>query len=1233
MKKIIGCVIMLISVVTQAAKIDLTQEEKNYIENKKGITIAILTTDQSPYVNINDMGDFSGIHIDYIRSITESLGFDVKYHGFKSVKELLLNVKLNKSDIAIGFSKTASRQNDFVFSKNFFEGNIATWYRKPKAKYLPIQELSWVCVTNTIYCERLEREGVTNIIEVDDFANAIDLVNDGYVDAVIANYVKITKFLNEKNVVVGETSLPKWLEPEEAGVITAKKNKMLINIINKILTVNRNEIISYSYNSKDIYHQSDLLNLAYRKMNVEDQVIKYSASEDSYPLFYRNNNGKLTGYLFDFIKLIQARTGLKFKYIKNTGNTAFKDLSKGNIDLIPIAFSDVRYDKNITLSNPYVSIVYKSIEKKEYTGKSKTTGVLVSSNDTKNDFMRSILSKKMISYNEIQKLLIDLELGIISRAYLPDDILQGVIAKDFTDRFVVGKKKDMIVDLSFAVSKNNRILSDVINAVLDTVDDEEFKKLKRGYRQFNVTYGYDKSRVDKMILLFACAVILSFMVLYFWLKNLKLQITLKRKDTKQLESKKEWLQSIIEEQPSVIFIHSENNEVSLSNCDLYRYGKCKNCLFFFGDNKKYYDEHNKIIHGNIVINDTMHSSNHCKLGYTEVERVRKKITGQKSNINYILTVINDISEKKRQEKKLVEANEVAQIAIASRERFLASMSHELRTPIAGVMGLLELLSSRVEGTEKQSIVENISSSMHHLHLLVNDILDFSKLEAKQLSLEKRECYYLFELGNLFRLHNASAIEKGIRFYLNIEPSSIEVIEVDSLRLSQIVNNILSNAIKFTSKGYVEINMNLTDESLFINVIDTGLGMTEVQLKSVFKPFTQADNTIAREYGGTGLGLNIVHELIKLMKGKLKISSTKNIGTNINIEIPINVISTFKKDILNVDINVTLEYGDIPKWISKWKDDNNSSVYNKKKIFISENINDSKINIEVNDDDLSQKNESFWTINSSPLFIDELYSILNKITRGDLNVDDKPLDILSGFVLVAEDNKINQTLLVKQLNEIGVKSVVTNNGEEAYNELVNNPNKYDLLITDCHMPILDGFALAKKIRKEVKEFNDKPIVGCTAEDSRVSRLNGSNYGIDYMVFKPYSIKQLHTILKPYLGNVNNQKDENISLYNDCFLTDKLSELYSEGLIDLFIESMNEDVELLISVESENDINELLHRIKGGMGSVGFDDVVILINNLSDKKFGSIEYLKEREDLILKIRSMISEAYLWKNIKND
>ncbi|OCH17340.1 hypothetical protein A6E05_13695 [Aliivibrio sp. 1S165] len=1199
--------------ITNASEV-LTDNEQKYIDENPTLSVAMLSEPWFPYAEISMSGDYKGIYVDYIKYIFSKKGVDIKFNRYDTVKEILESVKEGSSNIALGYSPSKKRESTFLFSKPLFESSISVYYKDNNISSLPINKISWTCVLGTVYCDKLEEIGAVNIHEVESFDKSIELVNSGIVDAIISSYVTISEYISVNKISKGIVKIPDWLELEKISIITSNENEVLISIINKLMNskeFNRNEIA-------DIYLNNDWANIAFRQLKKGQKIIKYSFNENREPLFYRNEDGQLTGYLYDFINLIERRTGLMFEYVPKNKEDVWDMFYSGRINLIPLVYSDSHNKEGLLFSNPYMSMVYVSIENKIRTDREKENiGVLVSENNESLNLIRKDITKDSFVYTNIKKLINDLSNEKIDVAYISKDLLQGVIVNDVDNKFIIGAREDRIFKVSFSLSNENEELMKVINSALKIIDKEEFRKIKRSYRKFNVIYGYEKNTVLKIVFVVTIFILLISLVVYFWLNNLKLQVKVKDKDKVNLEKDKTWLQGIISELPTRIFIHNKDKDVVLSNCYFYNKEHCGNCIFSYELNSEITDN---IFLNDLVITNEISITN-CKFDYKFVNKVRKRIYEERSGEYYLLTVISDISQQKNQESALIEANEKTKKALVYREQFLANMSHELRTPIAGITGLLELLSKRIKGVEKQSLVDNISGSMNHLHMLVNDILDYSKLEAEQLSLDKRDCHYLNVLNELFRLHNASANEKGLNLYITIEPTLSEVISIDSLRLSQIINNLISNAIKFTNKGYVEVTVSILDNNLNFDISDTGIGISKENLDRVFKPFTQADNSIVREYGGTGLGLNIVNELIKLMGGSLSIKSIEKIGTSINFSIPINVVSEFKYPVRQLSITCEVNDENLRQWLSIFSDNSfgakcNVLITNKSEV--DNEYNETIYLNSINDDDKSRISNHHY-INSSPIFLDQLLNTLVYIQNGKKENEDESLTRLKGTVLISEDNRINQELLVNQLEEIGLNSIVTSNGKEAWEVIKKDYNKFDLLITDCHMPIMDGFELSKKIRNELPIFNEKAIIGCTAEDSRSIRVNSDICGFDDVLFKPYGLKQLHKTLSKHLNNNN---------IRACFF-----DINKKNLMPIFIESITDDYNTLVSCMDQESMSSILHKMKGGFNSVNMLRFVPMINTLSKCEYGEESYNEKKEILISEVKTILLNASEWYELNNE
>jgi PAS domain S-box-containing protein len=255
-----------------------------------------------------------------------------------------------------------------------------------------------------------------------------------------------------------------------------------------------------------------------------------------------------------------------------------------------------------------------------------------------------------------------------------------------------------------------------------------------------------------------------------------------------------------------------------------------------------------------------------------------------------IAITQNITDEKRTEQTLKQAKETAEKANRAKSDFLARVSHEIRTPLNAILGFTEQLKQTKLNSKQNDYVKIIDKSSEHLLSLINDILILSKIEARQLNFEKSPFKIKY---NVKYVHNAlinKAREKGLSFTYNIDPKLDMVLLGDSFRLRQILINMLSNAIKFTSAGYVElrcflIHQNKNKIKVRFDIIDTGIGIKSENLQRIFEQFKQADSSISQKYGGTGLGLTICKNLIDMQNGSLSVSSQENIGTTFSFVIP------------------------------------------------------------------------------------------------------------------------------------------------------------------------------------------------------------------------------------------------------------------------------------------------------------------------------------------------------------
>lgn len=262
--------------------------------------------------------------------------------------------------------------------------------------------------------------------------------------------------------------------------------------------------------------------------------------------------------------------------------------------------------------------------------------------------------------------------------------------------------------------------------------------------------------------------------------------------------------------------------------------------------------------------------------------VEAKFSDLNENFEYVC-IMHDITNRNFLEKRIKQVEQDAEDALKVKSEFVANVTHELRTPVNGILGNTKDLISKIEDEKLLRTLDLMERGCNDMHALINNILDFSKLEAGKFVLEKREFDFRKMVDYIKGNHIHKITEKGLEFFVTISPEVPTRIIGDELRIVQILNNLISNATKFTSVGKIAVEIVKTAQmgqkaELFFLVTDTGVGIANENLDKLFKSFSQVDASISRKYGGTGLGLNISKQLVEMMGGTITVQSELNKGT-------------------------------------------------------------------------------------------------------------------------------------------------------------------------------------------------------------------------------------------------------------------------------------------------------------------------------------------------------------------
>lgn len=573
----------------------------------------------------------------------------------------------------------------------------------------------------------------------------------------------------------------------------------------------------------------------------------------------------------------------------------------------------------------------------------------------------------------------------------------------------------------------------------------------------------------------------------------------------------------------------------------------------------------------------------------------------------------DVTESREKSLKLSQAKEAAEEAAYAKSQFLATMSHEIRTPMNGILGLLELLHSKSMSPDQQQIMQMIDESAKSLMTVLNDVLDLSKIEFNQLQLHLQPTDLRALISSVVGVMAHQAHAKGLRVRVIISPTLASSVEVDDMRLRQVLLNLISNAIKFTAAGIVSIKVAVirssdSTQDLAISVADTGPGMSDSQRENIFQPFTQGDASITRRYGGTGLGLVISRHLVRLMGGELTLESGEGVGTRAAAMLPVSASSgdgqsktllgkSVCVDLADDEDRLELNYLLLALGATPVSPAEVDSVPPCDLYFFDdpEKIQDlsNALAVEVTAIPIlsgwRDTGAGYPTLSSNPFMWSSVVYVCNELLgAGTRNTQshlrrgsDRPL------ILVVEDHPTNQALIKGQLDRLGFDCEIAVNGSEALHRY--NQNAHCMVLTDCYMPVMDGYSMAEKLRAQYHGQQHFPILAMTASILVEEQQRCTSAGIDECLLKPLSLDTLSQALKRWLPDSKAFLPEQPSETEKSADWQALLGLLDEKpefkeLINGFIQTTQADIAYIESLSmpaEQQRLLEQLHRLRGGL----------------------------------------------------
>ncbi|MDX8383530.1 MAG: response regulator, partial [Ghiorsea sp.] len=660
---------------------------------------------------------------------------------------------------------------------------------------------------------------------------------------------------------------------------------------------------------------------------------------------------------------------------------------------------------------------------------------------------------------------------------------------------------------------------------------------------------------------------------------------------------------------------------------------------------------------------------------------------------------------------------------AAKTTFLANMSHEIRTPMNGVMGMTEMLQKTHLSAKQEAYVSVIQRSSDALLSIINDILDYSKIESGNLTLDMCPFHLRDIMDEVMGLLAQQGNEKGLEVILEIDPKLGNAFIGDAGRIRQMLINLMGNALKFTQEGEVHVSVvtEVIDEETYwlrFAVCDTGIGIAEHAQQKIFESFSQADNSTTRRFGGTGLGLAICWQLAELMQGELSLESEEGKYSRFSFIIPL------KTELLTHAAGEHLLFPHAERQHVLIVEDNRSTrralchqldAWNIKRTAVDSAIEAWRMLTEQGEENpftqvlldmhmsgihgldlasmirannhlstlrllmLCGNEKDAEAIKESSIYVDDylLKPISQARLRQVLSVQEKhPTEaaivaessdtfLFSGVrILIAEDNPVNQQVLVAMLELLGCHAEVANNGLEVLSAI--ESQGFDLILMDCHMPQMDGLEATRQIRAHQGELKNLCIVALTANAMPEDRARCVKAGMDDYLSKPFTQAQLRKVIEKHCSPRVEAREEDgdaelvvseqlaslsmpealqqarspsgldeESLYQLRVLQQPNGVNILQKVMEMYLEDTPQQLQTMRDalVEHESDrINLAAHSLKSSSANIGalrLSEICFDIECLSDKDWelsSMLTYVEQAEESFHQISQEIMAQHL-------
>ncbi len=1009
----------------------------------------------------------------------------------------------------------------------------------------------------------------------------------------------------------GEKILEEF-DPTDFYVVVRKGNTQLLKEINYAISQMDMNTPGWRLTLKNTYFSSSVDDISFtggeieyiEGLKAENRVLNVVTNPDLAPYSYIED-GQAKGIAIEIFDEIARRLGIEYRVIPIDTYKEYNEYvraGKADIDLTCFSSYGLAEYHGILLSNSYMSTALAMLTRSNFSGDIKSIAEIGGAENNTIYSQQLFDNITVITYDTHEECIEAVARGEVDGTYLYTYCAQKAVEDDVRNRLTYTVIPAYSIDMAIGINEDAdyRLLSIIDKGIKNTRDDFTQQVIQNNISDISGTHTilsvlYDYPGMALGLLGTVLFVAFSIVIVIVRTRG-------RKKERQQSDELARFMGYVCEANAIVMevnlatltcTVHNMKDGELVSTDMPFKFAQYSNYneMIYPEDFERIIKEINAESFENIFKknNKSTYFEARCKNDsgeYVWYAYTMRQIPKDKKHPNsFILFKKNIDSVKKEEEAKkqaLEDALENARMASKAKGQFLSKMSHEIRTPLNAVIGYMDIAGNSAADEEKiMHCIDNGKIAARHLLSIINDVLDMSSIESGKMKIANEEFDFKNQLTTIATLFYNQAVNKKIRFEVQLSEITQEWVVGDSLRVNQILMNLLSNSIKFTPEGgRVCLNvsqMRMDEDKVYMKFIvsDTGIGMSEEYKQRIFKPFEQESASTAGKYGGTGLGLSITNNLVNMMGGSIDVQSEAGKGTTFTVLLHFGRVST-----AHGSPDVPHDYSNIRALIVD--DEKNSCEYVKSllaRCMVKSDIvfsgeaavkqiqrrmgGDYSYNLcimdwnmpglngietarqihelcpqglpviiatayDASELDKEAKEAGVSRVISKPLFQSTMFDLLVSLygKYEPVSESGKQVNNLKGLhVLLAEDNEMNMEIAVDILTGAGITVSQAVDGQQALDMFTaSTPGTYDVILMDVQMPVMDGYQATAGIRASAHpQASDIPIIAMTANAFAEDVSAALACGMNGHIAKPIDYDKLFKVLKEY-NNIRGDQNE-------------------------------------------------------------------------------------------------------------